>query len=161
MEEKPQTTPVEPPRGFFSAHVDDKGRLKLPVNFQTYLSAVDDTGIFVTSTDGRIAKIYPNSVWNGNLKVLEELNAVEPAAAEGIMFLANHYGADGKIDAQGRVTLPTDLRRELGLENQEVRVDCSQGGVNIYSKSEYEARKRQSEEKMAENLRAAKLKGFK
>lgn len=161
MDEKPQTTLVEPPRGFFSAHVDDKGRLKLPVNFQTYLNTIDDSGVFVTSTDGRIARIYPNSVWNGNVKILEELNTLEPAAAEGIMFMANHYGADGKIDAQGRVTLPTDLRRELDLENQEVRLDCSQGGVSIYSKVQYEARKREAEQKMTENLRAAKLKGFK
>ena len=161
MEEKPQTKPVEPPRGFFSAHVDDKGRLKLPVNFQTYLNAIDDTGVFVTSIDGRIARIYPNSVWNGNVKILEELNTQDPAAADAIGFMANHYGADGKVDPQGRVTLPTDLRRELGLENQEVRLDCSQGGVSIYSMTEYEARKRDAEANMAENLRAAKLKGFK
>ena len=161
VEEKPHTAPVEPPRGFFTAHVDDKGRLKLPVNFQAYLNGIDDSGVFVTSTDGRIAKIYPNSVWNGNLKVLEDLNAQDPGAAEAISFMANHFGADGKVDAQGRVTLPTDLRRALALENQEVRVDCSQGGVNIYSMAEYEARKREAEAKMAENLRAAKLKGFK
>ena len=37
-----------------------------------------------------------------------------PTAAEGIIFMANHYGADGKIDAQGRVTLPTDLRQGVG-----------------------------------------------
>ena len=36
VEEQPQSAPVEPPRGFFSAHVDDKGRLKLPVELQQY-----------------------------------------------------------------------------------------------------------------------------
>jgi MraZ protein len=161
MEEKPQTTPVEPPRGFFSAHVDDKGRLKLPVNFQTYLSAVDDSGIFVTSVDGRIARIYPNSVWKRNEKVLEDLAAEDPDAADALSFMANDLGGDAKMDPQGRLTLPTDLRRALGLENQEVRLDCSQGGINVYSMTEYEARKRQAQENLAEKLKIAKQKGFK
>jgi len=161
MEEKPQTTPVEPPRGFFTAHVDDKGRLKLPVNFQTYLSAADDSGLFVTSVDGRIARIYPNSVWKGNEKVLEQLAAQDPDAADALTFMANDLGGDAKMDPQGRVTLPTDLRRALGLENQEVRIDCSQGGINVYSMTEYETRKRQSQENLAEKLRIAKQKGFK
>jgi len=161
MDEKPQTTPVEPPRGFFSAHVDDKGRLKLPVDVQTYLSAIGDNGLFVTSVDDRIARIYPISVWKGNEKVLETLATEDPEAAEALSFVTNDYGADAKVDPQGRVTLPTDLRRALGLENQEVRLDCSHGVINVYSKAEYEARKRQSRENLTEKLRIAKLKGFK
>ena len=161
MEEKPQTTPVEPPRGFFSAHVDDKGRLKLPVDLQTYLSATGDSGLFVTSVDGRIARIYPISVWKGNEKVLEALATEDPDAADALSFVANDYGADAKVDPQGRVTLPTDLRRALVLENQEVRLDWSHGAINIYSKAEYEARKRQSNEKLGDKLKAARLKGFK
>jgi MraZ protein len=161
VEEKPQTTPVEPPRGFFSAHVDDKGRLKLPVDLQTYLSATGDSGLFVTSVDGRTARIYPISVWKGNEKVLEALALEDPDAADALSFVANDYGADAKVDPQGRVTLPTDLRRALVLENQEVRLDWSQGAINVYSKAEYEARKRQSNEKLSEKLKAARLKGFK
>jgi len=59
------------------------------------------------------------------------------------------------------VTLPTDLRRALALENQEVRVDCTQNAINIYSKAEYEARKRQAKDKLGDKLKVAKLKGFK
>ena len=161
MEEKPQTTPVEPPRGFFSAHVDDKGRLKLPVELQQYFTAIGDEKYFVTSVDDRIARIYPISVWKGNEKVLDELATEDPDAAEALAFVANDYGAEAKVDSQGRLTLPTDLRRGLALENQEVRLDCSLGAVNIYSKSEYEARKQKAKDMLAEKLRIAKLKGFK
>jgi hypothetical protein len=59
------------------------------------------------------------------------------------------------------VTLPTDLRRGLALENQEVRLDWSQGAINVYSKAEYEARKKQAKDNLAEKLKMAKLKGFK
>ena len=161
MEGQPQIQPAEPPRGFFSGHVDDKGRLKLPVDMQQYLASHGDERYFVTSTDGRIARIYPISVWKENEKVLGELNKVDSAAAEAIMFMANDLGSDAKIDAQGRLTLSTDLRRALNLEDQDVRLDCTQGGINIYSQAEYEARKRQAMESLPERLRVAKSNGFK
>ena len=151
----------DPPRGFFAAHVDEKGRLKLPVDVQTFLGGFGDEKLFVTSIDGRIARIYPISVWKGNEKVLEELAMRDPDAAEALAFVANDYGAEAKVDPQGRMTLPTDLRRALALENQEVRLDCSQGAINIYSKTEYEERKRKAKDMLAEKLKTARLKGFK
>lgn len=160
METKTKSTPVEPPRGSFSASVDDKGRLKLPVNFQQYLGAGEEQKLFVTSLDGRIARIYPISVWTQNENFLAALAADDPQAADAIGFMANHYGAEGKMDAQGRVTLPTELRRELALENQEVRVDCSMGGINVYSMKEYEARNARYRENLEASLSAAKRKGF-
>jgi len=161
VDEQPQKTPVDSPRGFFSAHVDDKGRLKLPVELQQYLTAIGDEKYFVTSVDDRIARIYPISVWKGNEKVLEELATRDPDAAEALAFMANDFGADGKIDPQGRVMLPTDLRRTLALESQEVRLDCSPSFVNIYSPAEYEARKRQAQEGLPGKLKTAKMNGFK
>lgn len=161
MDEKPKAAPVEPPRGLFAAHVDEKGRLKLPVGVQGFLDGVGDDALFVTSVDGRIAKIYPISVWKGNEKVLEDLARENPDAADAIMFIANDYGAEAKVDPQGRITLPTNLRRGLGLESQEVQLDCSQGVISIYSKAEYEARKRHSLENLPDRVKSAKLKGFK
>lgn len=162
MEERTKPTPVEPPRGSFSAHVDDKGRLKLPVPFQEFLGSFgDDKLLYATSVDDRIARIYPNSVWKGNEKVIEELAMQDPDAAEDLALLTNHYGADAKIDPQGRVTLPTDLRRALALENQEVRLDWSQGAVNVYSMAEYEARMRRAKQNAGDKLKAARMKGFK
>ena len=152
---------VEPPRGFFSAHVDEKGRLKLPVDVQTFLGAFGDDKLFVTSVDDRIARIYPISVWKGNEKILEQLATEDPDAADSLAFVSNDYGAEAKIDPQGRLTLPTDLRRAMTLENQEVRLDCSQSAINVYSMTEYETRKRQARENLADKLKTAKLKGFK
>jgi len=161
VEEQPQTTPKEPPRGFFSGHVDDKGRLKLPVDLQQFLTGIGDEKLFVTSSDNRIARIYPISTWKGNEIILEQLAKEDPDAAEALMFVTNDYGAEAKLDPQGRVTLPTDLRRALALESQEVRLDWSQGAINVYSKTEYEARKQRAQENLAEKLKTAKLKGFK
>jgi MraZ protein len=161
VEETVKPSPVEPPRGSFPAHVDDKGRLKLPVNFQQFLGGTGDQKLFVTSTDGRIARIYPISVWEQNEKFLEQLSAEDPEAADSLGFLANHYGAESKMDPQGRVTLPTELRREFSLENQEVRVECSMGAINVYSMAEYAARAERYRENLESKLNAAKKKGFK
>ena len=151
---------IEPPRGFFAAHVDEKGRLKLPVDVQAFLASFGDDKLFVTSTDGRIAKIYPISAWKENEKILQDLATQDPDAAEALAFVANDFGADAKIDPQGRVMLPTDLRRALVLEGQEVRLDCSMSGVSIYSSAEYEARKRQAQEGLAGKLKTARMNGF-
>ena len=169
MEDQPKTTPVEPPRGFFSAHVDDKGRLKLPVDVQQYLGAIGDDKLFVTSVDDRIARIYPISVWKGNEKVLEALATEDPEAADALAFIANDYGAEAKVDSQGRVTLPTDLRRALALENQEVRVDCYakrdqhlfQGRIRGAQAAGEGQAGGQVEDCEAEGLQVAMSKGFK
>lgn len=161
MEDEAKPTPVEPPRGFFPAHVDDKGRLKLPVNFQEFLKATGDEKLFVTSVDTRTARIYPISVWKQNEKFLEELLAEDPVAAESLSFITGHYGEEGKMDGQGRVTLPSEMRREFNLENQDVRVGCVMGVINIYSAGEYDQRNQKSRENLVSNFTSARKKGFK
>ena len=42
--------PLEPPRGIYPARLDDKGRLKLPVQFQQYLAAFPEKKLFVASS---------------------------------------------------------------------------------------------------------------
>ena len=153
--------PVEPPHSIAQARVDDKGRLKLPAEFLEYLKKLGVDKVFITTLDRQLARIYPISVWRVNEKVLEQLATEDPDASDSLAFVSNDYGAEAKVDPQGRITLPTDLRRALAIENQEVRLDCTQNAINVYSKAEYEARKRQSREKLADKLKAAKLKGFK
>ncbi len=115
----------------------------------------------MTSVDGRIARIYPISIWKQNEIALEVLARENPAAADAILFISSDFGAEAKVDPQGRITLPTDLRRSLSLESQEVRLNCTMGVINIYSSAEYESRKRVANEGLPGNLDQAKMKGFK
>ena len=152
---------IDPPHSISQASVDDKGRLKLPTNFQQFLNSIGDQRFFVTSLDRHIARIYPISVWEQNEKVMNELSAQDPEAAEALGFTANDLGADAKLDPQGRMTLPTELRRELELENQEVRLACFLGGIDVYSMKEYDARKQKATANLPASLVAAKKMGFK
>jgi DNA-binding transcriptional regulator/RsmH inhibitor MraZ len=42
-------------------------------------------------------------------------------------------GRDSELDDQGRVVIHAELRRKLGLEDEEVRLQCHKGRVSIYS----------------------------
>jgi MraZ protein len=140
--------------------VDEKGRLKLPAIFQQYLTELKEDKVFITSLDTRTARIYPISVWKENEKLFEEA-AEDPDSAADVAWVANHFGADSEIDNQGRVLVPTDLRRHLGIENQQVFLDCYKGRINIYGGTEYATRKAQAFTNIGDKLKALERRGLK
>jgi DNA-binding transcriptional regulator/RsmH inhibitor MraZ len=127
----------------YPARVDDKGRLKLPVGFQSFVSALPEKKLFVTSLDRRIGQIYPIRVWRENKDFLYEYRE-NPKAAKRISFNAQDLGADSEMDNQGRVLLPPEMRRELGIENQNVRLFAYKGRIQILSEAIYEEQKKLS-----------------
>lgn len=151
----------EPPLGAYSAHVDEKGRLKVPVNLQEYIASLPDSRLFATTTDKRIARLYPILLWKENLKRLAELALENPLLAKSLSITARHYGDDAKVDQSGRVMIPTNLRRLLGIEGQEVWMDVTpEGCINLYSKAEYDAQLKTAEGHLDEANLAAARKGF-
>jgi len=161
VSDQSKIAPVEPPLGAYPAHVDEKGRLKVPANFKEFLESLEDGRLFVTTTDKRIAKLYPILLWKENLKKLADLALENPLLAKSMSITARHYGDDARLDPSGRVMLPTNLRRFLGLEGQEVWMDATpEGCINIYSKTEYESQLRRAEGQLDEANVAAARKGF-
>jgi len=161
VEEAPKkAVPVEPPRGIFPARVDEKGRIKLPSAFREYIASFGEKKVFVTSLDVLTARIYPSSIWKDNQIFFEEFTE-DPDAAEDVAFIANDNGADGDMDEQGRVLIPQELRRQLGIENQPVWVDCYKGSINIYSKDIYEGRRQRALEGLPDKVRVLRKKGLK
>jgi len=125
----------------YPARVDDKGRLKLPVGFQQYFAGLTEKKLFVTSLDRRIGNIYLNSVWRKNQQFFNE-NRGLAAESKRIAFNAQDLGADSEMDAQGRILLPPEMRRELGIENQSVRLFAYKGHIQILSETIYAEQKR-------------------
>src|SRR5215467_614449 len=127
----------------YPARVDDKGRLKLPVGFQQYLAGLAEKKLFVTSFDRRVGQIYPIANWRETKKFLySQTENAKPASR--IAFNAQDLGADSEMDNQGRVLLPPEMRRELGIENQSVRLFAYKGHVQILSEAMYEEQKKQA-----------------
>jgi len=124
----------------YPARMDDRGRVKLPAAFQEYLNSLDDKKLFVTSLDRRIAQIYPIRAWRETKKFLEDFTA-DPAAADNLYFNALDLGAEAEMDNQGRVLFSPELRRELGMEDQPVRVYCYAGRIEVLNGPTYDNRK--------------------
>jgi MraZ protein len=157
-DELTRTAGVEPPRGFFTARVDEKGRLKLPAAFQQFLKDLGEKRVFVTTLDVSTVRIYPISLWKQNENFFDDNQ--DPEIAENVSFLANHYGADSEIDGQGRILVPQELRRALKLEDQPVFLSHYRGRINVYGKDEYDRRLERANTNPVENLRHLERKGL-
>ena len=151
---------VEPPHSIAQARVDDKGRLKLPSEFLEYLKKQGINKVFITTLDLELGRIYPISVWKANENLFAGAGDLAELA-EDVAYIAKYYGGDSEIDAQGRVLLPTELRRKLGLESQPVWLDCYNGRINFVGKSVNEARYHRAMANLPEKVKTLEKKGLK
>ncbi len=133
--------PLEPPRGMYPARLDDRGRIKLPVQFQQYLAALPEKTVFVTSLDRRIARIYPISEWREAEKFFAGFNS-NRSLARAAWFNANDLGSEAEMDAQGRLLFSPELRRELQIENQPVHIYGVKRHLEVLSESLYQEQRR-------------------
>jgi len=154
------TLPTEYPRGMYPARLDDKGRLKLPAEFQRFLGGLPEKRLFVTSLDRRIATIYPIAVWKENEKFFENYTD-DPATAENVAFTAADLGAEAEMDTQGRIQFSTQLRRDLNIENQTVRLQAYKGSIQVLSEAIYQARRAQSSKSPEADVKLLQRAGLK
>ena len=161
MDEQGTNSPrPTPPRGIFSARVDDKGRLKLPSVFSEYFKALNVDTVFITTLDLLQARIYTNPAWEHNENLFAKAGDASQDMQD-IAFIANHYGADSEIDAQGRVLFPTELRRELKLEGQQVWLDYFNGRINVFDKERHDERMQRARVNLLDKLKTLERDGLK
>ena len=148
----------KPPNGMYPARVDDRGRLKLPTGFQEYFSKLPDTekSLYVTSLDRCKGYIYTNSQWEAMREHLENFQD-DPEAGERVLFTAMDLGSDSAMDNQGRILLSPELRRELSIENQPVRIYSGTDSIEILPQGKYEELRQVSGEKAAADLRIIRM----
>jgi len=149
----------------YPGRVDDKGRVKLPTAFQQYFSDLTDKlgekKLFVASLDRRIAQIYTLNVWRHNENFFDSYTG-DPEVVENVRFNAQDLGAEAEMDVQGRITLAPELRRELGIENQPVRVVfVGPGRVDIYSEAVYAEMREKAARKAKDDVNRLKMVGLK
>lgn len=95
--------------GHAPAKVDDKGRLKVPVEFRKIIEQKYGLDCFITSTDGQRALIYPMAVWYDYQARLAKVPSASVAKSK-LLERLNYFGQTGTIDGQGRVLVPAVLR---------------------------------------------------
>ena len=136
--ETDQLTVLEIPRGMYPSRVDDRGRLKLPMRFQEYFNKLVEKTIFITSLDRKVARIYPIATWRQNEAFFEKY-LDNPKLSRRAAFIANELGEECEMDAQGRVSLSTDLRKELGLVDKPVKIYSHMGGIDVLNEETFQA----------------------
>lgn len=152
-------TPAEPPRGFFGARVDEKGRLKLPSAIAQYLAALGERKVFVTTLDASIARIYTIPGWQRAESLLEQAGD-DVSDKEDVSTIAYHFGADSDVDPQGRVLVPTELRRRLKLENEQVYLRCLKQRIDVIGREMYDERLASALNGIGDKLKSLEKKGL-
>jgi MraZ protein len=104
-------------RGNHPARIDDKGRLKVPNGFRTFIEAQYGLELFVTSITGEFVRVYPMAVW---LEIERKLQAVPSTNPSKLRFLdrVNFFGQAASMDKQGRVLLPQLLRESAAMAGE-------------------------------------------
>lgn len=155
-----QSVPLEPPQAIYHARVDDKGRLKVPRDFETFLRTFAEQQFFVTTLDEQVVRIYPMPSWRENASFFENCQE-DPDCVEDVAFAAKVYGAASPLDKDGRILIPPALRRKLTIENQPVWVGYYKGAVEVYSEAIYNERMNRASVNLKEKLRALRKLGLK
>jgi len=101
-------------RGNHPTRVDEKGRLKLPAEFKRRIDESYNGRFYITSEDGRVAKVYPIQEWEKVEQKLADIPNFHPAKRK-LMDRYNYFGQEAEMDAQGRVLLPQILREKGSL----------------------------------------------
>jgi DNA-binding transcriptional regulator/RsmH inhibitor MraZ len=80
--------------------------------------------------------------------------------ARKLAFNAADLGAESEMDAQGRILFSPELRRELGIENQPVRLFAYRGRIEVLTEAIYEERKREASEMSPDELSTLEAAGL-
>ena len=101
-------------RGSAETTVDEKGRFKVPVGFREPIESTFGSEFFVTSIDGDDVLIDPMPVWNEIEEKMAALPAVNRAKTK-FLERVNTFGQVCRMDAQGRLLIPSLLRDTSGI----------------------------------------------
>lgn len=118
--------------GEYRYAIDDKGRLSMPARFRDELGET----FIVTKGLDRCLWVFPLEEWRQLDARLRSLPLTSPNVR--LFTRAFYAGAsECRLDGQGRVLLPTNLREHAGLRRDAVVVGMS-SRVEIWAQEEWE-----------------------
>jgi MraZ protein len=102
-------------RGSAETTVDEKGRFKVPSVFRAPIEETFGPEFFLTSISGVDVLVFPMPVWNALEEKIAAMPAIHRAKAK-FQERFNTYGQVARMDAQGRLLVPSLLREVSGIE---------------------------------------------
>jgi MraZ protein len=124
-------------RGNNPTRVDEKGRLKLPAEFKREVEEAYGPQFYITSLDGRRAKLYPMKTWEGIEAALGKMSSMDPVRLK-FMDVTTYYGQMAEMDSQGRLLIPQLIRDMAGIEG-DVAVMGRMDYLEVVKKEVFEA----------------------
>ncbi|HLF56914.1 MAG TPA: division/cell wall cluster transcriptional repressor MraZ [Thermoanaerobaculia bacterium] len=125
-------------RGSTVATIDEKGRLKVPTDFRRYLEERFGAEFFVTSVRGDKALVYPLPVWEEIEARLAGLPVTDPTR-QRFLERVNYFGAQIRLDGQGRLLMPLILREAVAMQG-EVIVTAQIDHLELWNRERFELR---------------------
>ena len=122
-------------RGRYEHTIDAKGRLSVPSKFREILATYDDDRLIVTNFDTCLWA-YPVAEW----KRVEEKVAALPQFKPEVKALQRFFisaAVECPIDPNGRIVVPTSLRRYAGLMKDVVLVGMTKR-IEIWARERWQ-----------------------
>ena len=98
-------------RGNHPTRVDEKGRLKVPAEFKREIEERYGAKFYITSENGKTAKVYPMEEWEKIEQKLMNMPNSNPSKKR-LLTATSFYGQNAEMDSQGRLLLPQILREK-------------------------------------------------
>ena len=124
-------------RGNHPTRVDEKGRLKLPADYKREVDEQYGAQFYVTSLDGKRAKVYPLKTWEAIEASLQKMSPMDPVRKK-FLDVTNYYGQMAEMDAQGRLLIP-QLIRDTATVKGDVNVLGSQDHLEVVNAELFKA----------------------
>ena len=104
-------------KGRFSYSVDSKGRIALPAKLRKSVSPAANDTFILTRGFEQCLFVYPQDEWN---KVEESVSGLSPTNPQHRFFVRTllQWATDVQIDGQARLSVPQDLLKFAGIENE-------------------------------------------
>ncbi|HEY5616085.1 MAG TPA: division/cell wall cluster transcriptional repressor MraZ [Bacteroidota bacterium] len=104
-------------KGRYEYSVDSKGRVALPAKVRKNVSPAANDTFIITRGFEQCLFVYPQDEWN---KVEESVRGLSPSNPQHRFFVRTllQWATDVQLDGQSRVSIPQDLLKFAGIENE-------------------------------------------
>lgn len=104
-------------KGRYSYSVDSKGRIALPAKLRKNVSPGANETFVITRGFEQCLFVYPQDEWN---RVEESIRGLSPSNPQHRFFVRTllQWALDSQMDSQARISIPQDLLKFAGIENE-------------------------------------------
>ncbi|MEP0821615.1 MAG: division/cell wall cluster transcriptional repressor MraZ [Ignavibacterium sp.] len=104
-------------KGRYSYSVDNKGRVALPAKLRKSVSPAANDTFILTRGFEQCLFLYPQDEW---MRLEESIRNLSPSNPQHRFFVRTllQWSSDCQLDSQARITLPQDLLKFAGIDNE-------------------------------------------